>query len=115
MFVNRYRASGQAVTPSGFLDLPALTPKGDGVIPSHYPVRLNAEYPVQIRVAGTPEGGSLLFRRDSKLPIELRHITFPQKCVGLCQRADPGQPQLLRQTPCQVPKFRSQRPRACAE
>ena len=50
-----------------------------------------------------------------KLAVQLGNIALPQEAVGFLHGGDAAHAQLCGRRPCQVPKFRSLRPRACRE
>jgi len=59
--------------------------------------------------------GALRLRRATEICGSARQCSAREEAVGFLHGGDLAQPQLLRQRPCQVAKFRSLRPRACGE
>jgi hypothetical protein len=86
-----------------------------GVVAIDGALKLPGKDQIQISAATRPEGTSRLRSPHLKTTIELGYVVFQQKCIGRLRGRDPGQPQILRQPPCRVPKLRSLRPRACQD
>src|SRR5713226_1186412 len=99
VFMNRDRTSRQAVAESCFVDLPPPVLDGHRVVLFHHSLRLYGENPVQVAPAGAPK----------RRAFSRRKALAPAALVIPASRSSCGK------RPCQVPKLRSDRPRACGE
>jgi hypothetical protein len=116
VFVNCHFASGQRVPPAGLVELPDLALQTEGLVLGDSPLGLNREDPVQIRSAAAPKGGPLHRRRHGEFAVELRRVVVPSKNWLACSGVPmPANCNSCGNRPCQVPKLRSLRPRACGE
>src|SRR6266436_1001471 len=104
VFMDRYRASCQAVAESCFIDLPPPVLDGHRVVFFHHSLRLYSENPVQIAPAGPPKRRTFFRRRHTELGVKLPDVPLPQKGIGALRGGDSCQSEFLRQAPLPSPK-----------
>src|SRR5262249_26440077 len=112
MFIDNDAASSQCRAKACGWNLKDAIGELDGVVSGHDAFMLNGENPIQVQMRDRHKRRAGLGCRDNEFAIELRDVVASQKwfassTVRICRmRSSCGN------QPCQVPKFRSLRPRA---
>src|SRR5580698_3880611 len=81
----------------------------------HHTLRLRREDPIQVASCRPSKGRASLRGRHTEPSVELLDVPLPQKGIGTLYSGDPATRSSCGNRPCQVPKLRSDRPRACGE
>jgi hypothetical protein len=95
--------------------LALATPRLRGVVLVNRALVSLREDLLQVPVSAGYKRRTSLCSRNGEAAVKLGNVVIVEKLVGPFQRSDPAQSQLLGSRPCQVEKFRSERPRACGE
>src|SRR5712692_423788 len=99
VLAHQHSAARQRTAPAHPIHLQDPLAHRQSVVPVHHALVLHREDALQVFPASRRKRALRLRRRHRKAPVELRQVTLPQKAVGFVHRANPAQPQLLRQTP----------------
>src|ERR1039458_6148865 len=97
MFADGDRASSERSSPARGFDLQRLSSDYHRVIPAHHPLLLYRKQNIQILPLAPQKRAARLQSRHLESLIELGHVLSLEKNIGLLQRANTAQTQLLRQ------------------
>lgn len=76
-------ATGKAIAPTRFLQLPNLIPKRNGVVTRRHAFRSETEDPIQIRAARFAERRAALLGWHRELLVKLCYVALAQELVGV--------------------------------
>jgi hypothetical protein len=114
VLMDLHRHARQRMAPPSLLDLKHPVVQVHRVVLVDHAFLLQAENVIQILAPHRNKRAPPLRGSHAKPLVEFLHIVA-EKFIGFLQLGNPAQRSSWGSRPCQVPKLRSDRPRACGE
>src|SRR5882724_8278269 len=115
MLVHHHRAACQTRSPAHRFDLQAEILEADRVVPVHRTLELQGEDEIQIPAAAGHKRAAPFCGLHLEAAVEFPQVVSCRKRLAASSVWIPRNLSSCGSRPCQVPKLRSLRPRACGE